>query len=84
MSRRPYVALNCVMALSSELSEEFRRMELNIITPTVKPMLCAIEAQPILMEEIHVAQARDLQLERIKEEVPFRKAPGFAFIKVEP
>jgi len=44
-------------------------MEINVITPRTKSMLCAIEAQPTLMKEIRVAQAMDPQLERIREEV---------------
>ena len=35
-------------------------MELNVITPTVKPMLCTMEVQPTLMEEIRVAHAMNL------------------------
>ena len=36
-------------------------------------MLWAMEAQPTLMEEIHVAQATDPQLEWIREEVAIRE-----------
>ena len=52
-------------------------MKLNVITSRVKSMLCVMEAQPTLMEEIHASQAMDPQLERIREEVLFEKAPGF-------
>jgi len=40
-------------------------------------MLCALEAQPTLIEEIRVAQATDPQLERIREKILVGKAPGF-------
>ena len=62
------------MALANKLCEEFQRMELNVITPRVKPMLCAIETQPTLMEEIRVEQAMNPQLEWIREEVLSGKA----------
>ena len=40
-------------------------------------MLCTLKAQPILIEEIQVAQAMDPQLEQIREEILVGKAPGF-------
>ena len=52
LNRRPYPALSCLLALSSELCEEFRKVELNVITSRSKPMLCTLEAQPTLIEEI--------------------------------
>jgi len=48
-----------------------------VITLRVKPTLCALEAQPTLIEEIRVAQTTDPQLEWIREEILVRKAPGF-------
>jgi len=36
-----------------------------------------MEVQPTLIEEIRVIQSTDLQLDRIKAEVPTGKAPGF-------
>jgi len=44
-------------------------------------MLYAMEAQPTLIEEIHIAQAIDPRLERIKEEILVGKAPGFMIDK---
>ena len=52
-------------------------MELNVATPGTKPILYAIEAQPILIEEIRVAQAIDPQPERLREEILVGKAPKF-------
>jgi len=40
-------------------------------------MLCGLEAQSTLIEEIRVARATDPQLERIREEILVGKAPGF-------
>ena len=40
-------------------------------------MLCTLEAQPTLIEEIQLAQTTDPQLEQIREEILVRKAPGF-------
>ena len=40
-------------------------------------MLCTLEAQPTLMEEIRLAQTTDPQLERIREEILVEKAPKF-------
>jgi len=56
---QPYPALSCLLALLYELCEEFRKLELNVITPRAKPMFCALEAQPTLIKEIRVAQATD-------------------------
>jgi len=81
LSHRPYLALNCLLALPNDLCEEFWQFELNIITPKVKPMLCAWEAQSTLIEEIRVAKAMVPQLKRIREEILMRKAPGFVIHK---
>jgi len=52
-------------------------MKINAVTAKAKPMLCAMEMQPTLIEEIRVIQATDQQLERINEEVLSGNAPGF-------
>jgi len=65
------------MKLPVDLCEEFRRLELNVVTPSAKSTLHVMEAQPTLIEEICVAQATDPQLERIKEEILVGKALGF-------
>ena len=77
LSRRLYLTVNYLLALVDELCEEFWKLELNIITPKVKPMLCALKAQPTLIEEIQVAQAMEPQAERIREEILVVNAPGF-------
>jgi len=51
-----------LLALLNKLCEEFQKLELNMVTPRAKPMLCTLEAQPTLIEEIRVAQATDPQL----------------------
>ena len=48
-----------------------------MVTPRAKPMLCTLEAQPTLIEEIRVAQATDPQLAQIREEIMVGKAPEF-------
>ena len=53
-------------------------MELNVITLRTKPMLFAMEAQPIVMKEIRVVLATDSQVERIREKVLSEKASEFA------
>ena len=77
LSHRPYPTLSCLRALPYELSEEFRKLELNVITPRAKPVFCTLEAHLTLIEEICVDRAMDLQLERIREETLVGKAPGF-------
>ena len=52
-------------------------MKLNVITLENKSMLCAVEAQLTLIEEIQVAQAADPELEQIREEILVGKAPRF-------
>jgi len=77
LSNRSYQTLNCLLALPDALCKEFRRLELNMIIPGAKPMLCALDVQPTLVEEIRTAQATDPQLERIRENILVGKAPGF-------
>ena len=67
LSHRPYPTLSYLLVLPSELCEEFRKLELNVITPRSKPILCTLEVQSTLIEEIRVAQTTDHQLERIRE-----------------
>ena len=59
LSRRPYPALNCVMALTKDLCEAFHKLEINVLTRGNKPVLCTLEVQPTLVEEIRAAQATD-------------------------
>ena len=84
LSRRPYRALSCLLALLSELCEEFCKLKLNVITPRSKPILCTLEVQPTFIEEIRVVQATNSQLERITEEILVGKAPGFVIHKDVP
>jgi len=77
LSRRPYLALNGVMALPRDLCEVFYKIEINVVRRENKSVLCTLEVQPTLVEEIRVAQTADPQLERIREEVLTGKAPGF-------
>ena len=59
LSLRPFLALGCLLALPNELCEEFRKLGLNVTIPRIKPILCALEAQPTIIEEIQVAQTMD-------------------------
>ena len=77
LSCRPYPALSYLLVLPSELCEEFRKLELNMITPRSKPILCTLEVQPTLIEEIRAAQAIDPQLERVRGEILVGKALWF-------
>jgi len=43
LSRRPYPALSFLLALLNELCEEFRKLELNVVTPRAKSMLCTLK-----------------------------------------
>ena len=81
LSHRPYPTLSCLLALSIKWCEEFRKLELNVVTPRVKPMLCTLEAQPTLIVDIRVALATNPQLEQIKEEILLGKAPRFVIHK---
>jgi len=65
------------MVLCKDLCEDFRKLEINIVTRRNKPMLCAMEGQPILVEKIRIAQGTDWQLGKIKEEALGGKALGF-------
>ena len=70
-----------MLALLSKLYEKFQKSELNVTTPKVKPILCALEVQLTLLEEIRVAQTTDPQLEQIREETLVGKVPGFIIHK---
>jgi len=66
LDRRPYPTLNYLVKLPVDLCEQFLRLELNIVTLRTISTLHAMEAQPTHIEEIHVAQATDPELERIR------------------
>ena len=59
LSRRPYLALNGVMALPRDLCEVFYKIEINVVRRENKSVLCTLEVQPTLVEEIRVAQTAD-------------------------
>ena len=77
LSRRPCPTLNYLIELPVDLCEEFQKLKLNVIAPIAKSIVHAMKAQPTLIKEIHVAQATDPQLERIREEILVGKVPGF-------
>jgi len=77
LSRRPYPTLSSLITLPNELCQEFRRLELNVITLGAKLMFYALEAQLTLIEEIRLAQTTDPQLERIRGEILVGKPPWF-------
>lgn len=77
LSCRPYPALNYLVALASDLCEQFWSTKINVVTLRAITM----ETHPTLIKEICVVQAMDLQLEQIREEVLAVKAPGFVIHK---
>ena len=52
LSCRSYPTLSGLIVLPDDLCKEFRRLELNVVTPGAKPMVYALEVQPTLIEEI--------------------------------
>jgi len=62
LSRRPYPTLNCLIELPIDLCKEFRKLELNVITPKAKSRFHAMEAQLTFIEEIRRAYITDPQL----------------------
>jgi len=69
------LGIKLLASTPNDLCEEFQKLELNVINPETKPMLCAFEAQLTLIEEIRVAHTTYPQVERIKEEIFMGKAP---------
>jgi len=60
-----------------DLYDDSRKLEITIVTRRDNPMLCVMEVQPTLIEEIWTSHGTNLKLERIMEEVLTRKAPWF-------
>ena len=56
LSPRSYLTLNHLLPILPELCEDFKRLELNVLAMEGKSILFAMEVQPIVIEEIHVAQ----------------------------
>ena len=77
LSRMPYATLNSWLALSRDLCENFRKLELNVVTRYTRSMLYTMEIELTLIEEIRAIQSTDTQLDRIKAEVLVGKAPSF-------
>jgi len=44
LSCRPYLTLDYFLALSRDLSEEFKKMNINVVMRRVRPMLYTLEA----------------------------------------
>ena len=63
LSYRSHPTLNYLIKLPLNLSKEFQILELNVVNPRAKSTLHAMEGQPTLIEEIHIVQATDPQLE---------------------
>ena len=55
LSRRPYPTLNSLLALPKELCEEFEKLENNMVTREIRPMLYTMEVKPTLIEKIWAA-----------------------------
>jgi len=56
LSRRPYITVNNVLALLKDFCEDFKKLELNIVTRETRSVLYTIEVQPTLTEEIRAPQ----------------------------
>ena len=65
------------ISVAQRLCEDFRRLEINVVTRRDKHILLTMEVQPTLMEEIQIAQDVDPLLDIIKAEVLVGKAPRF-------
>ena len=66
LSCKPYLTLNSLWVLSRELGKEFKKLEINVVTRGIRPMLYTIEVQSTLIKEIRDAQDTDLWLDRIR------------------
>ena len=45
----PYLTLSCLLVLPKDLREDFRKLEINVVTHRNKPMLYTIKIQLTLM-----------------------------------
>ena len=55
LSCRRYTTLNGLLALPRKLREDFKKLEFNVVTRQIRPILYTIEMQSTLIEEIKVA-----------------------------
>jgi len=65
-SHIPYPTLDGLTALPRQWCEEFKKLEINVVTRNIRHMLYTIDVQPTLIEEIRVAQDTNLELDRIE------------------
>ena len=61
LSRRPYPTLNSLIALPRDLFEDFKKLDLNVVTRETKSILYIMEVQPTLIEEIKAIKIRAAQ-----------------------
>ena len=66
LSQRPYPSPNSLLALPMDLCEDFKKLEINMVTRETRSMLYTMEVQRTLTEEIQAIQSTDPQLDRIK------------------
>ena len=52
LGHMPYPTLSYLLALLRDLCEDFKKLEINVVTRRDKPILHAVEAQPTFSEEI--------------------------------
>jgi len=76
LSRQPYPTLSYLLALLNELCEEFRKLELNVITRREKSMLCTLEAQPTLMKKSEYPKLRTPNSSGSERKYWWKKHPG--------
>jgi len=82
LCRRSYLTLNILLVLPRDLCEDFKKLELNMVTMESRPILHTLEVQPTLIEEIRAVKSKDPQLDRMKTEVSEGKAPRFVIHEV--
>jgi len=57
LSRRSYPILNSLLALPRDLVEDFKKLDINVVTRDTKSILYTIEVQPTLIEEIQAIES---------------------------
>ena len=77
LSRKRQSTVDSVMVLSKELCDEFRRLQIEVVTEPVQGQIYALQVQSTIFDEILEAQCNDPYLEKLKKAVMEGEAPGF-------
>jgi hypothetical protein len=77
LSRKSRSEIACLKALPYNLKIDIEKLDIEIVIGEVKVLMAKLEIKSTLLEDIHMTQEKDEEINRIKERASKGRALGF-------